>query len=68
MLTASKMSTRALGARRMAATRVARPAVGRKSTVSVKAHCGEFPLVGSVAPNFKAQAVFDQVGLLVAAP
>lgn len=60
MLTASKVSTRAFGARRVAATPVARPTVARRATVAVKAHSDK-PLVGAEAPNFKAQAVFDQV-------
>jgi hypothetical protein len=58
-LMASKTSTAAFARRQVAAKPVARAAVARRSLV-VKAHC-EKPLVGSVAPDFKAQAVFDQV-------
>lgn len=59
-LMASKASTAAFSKQRMMGAKpVAARAVARRSLV-VKAHHAK-PLVGSVAPDFKAQAVFDQV-------
>ncbi len=58
-LAASSRVAPAAQARRVASARVAPSArVARRQTVSVRASGA--PLVGSVAPDFKAQAVFDQ--------
>ena len=50
----------ASSSRRIASARSVVPKAVSRRTVAVRAHCGDKPLVGSAAPDFKAQAVFDQ--------
>lgn len=56
----SKTSSAAFATQKRAfsKTAIARPALASRRTVKVSA--GAAPLVGSKAPEFKAQAVFDQ--------
>lgn len=56
---ASRSSTAAI-TKRAPARVAARAAATSRRALVVKAHCGDKPLVGSVAPDFKAQAVYDQ--------
>ncbi|GAX77761.1 hypothetical protein CEUSTIGMA_g5204.t1 [Chlamydomonas eustigma] len=58
LMSSSRASSMATGSRRMASSRaIINRNVSRRGTVSVQAQA---PLVGSKAPDFKAQAVFDQ--------
>ena len=44
----------------MASARTVVPKAVSRRTVAVRAHCGDKPLIGGPAPDFKCQAVFDQ--------
>ncbi len=55
----AQRSSVAAFSRQRAAPKVASRAVARRSAVVVRAQADK-PLVGSAAPDFKAQAVYDQ--------
>lgn len=57
---ASRSQSLATSSRRVASARSVVPKAISRRTVAVRAHCGDKPLVGGPAPDFKAQAVFDQ--------
>jgi len=60
ILASSRTMAGSLRSTRMAPARCVAPLKASRSThVVVKAHC-EKPLIGNAAPDFKAQAVFDQ--------